>query len=56
LPVWKADWTDVTAPRPYGKGAGPNTDVPQKRQVYCAIYLELKGEHFPTQQTGVPCA
>jgi hypothetical protein len=55
-PTWQADWTDVTAPRPYGKGAGvPYTDVSQPRTAYCALYGELKAKHFPTQQTGVPC-
>ena len=55
-PIWKADSSDVTGQRLYGKGSGvPYTDVAQARQSYCAIYKELKGEHFPAQQTGVPC-
>lgn len=51
--------------RPYGKGPktaaavagnGPYlTDVAQPRRAYCAIYQELKAEHFPAQPTGVPC-
>jgi hypothetical protein len=55
-PTWQADWSDVTAPRPYGKGAGvPYSDIAQPRTAYCAIYNELKDKHFPTKQTGVPC-
>jgi hypothetical protein len=62
---WTANWTDVTDPRPYGKGSdtpidptvGPyRTDIPQARKAYCAIYLTLKSQQYPTQQTGVPCS